>query len=150
VAKILLISGSVFGAATITTDEIETALDDAGHRVVRPDPPELHHLTDTSIDWLVICCSSTGNGDIPDELLPIYTVLVNDNPKIIHLSYLVIALGDSSYEIYCGGGLTMDAAVADAGAKRITEPFQIDALETTEPEAIAPPWVIDTIAEHTS
>ena len=74
-----------------------------------------------------------------------FTGLVNDYPKIIHLTYVVVALGDSSYENFCGGGLTMDAALADLGARRAAEPLKIDALETTEPEEIAPQWVVDVV-----
>ena len=138
-------TGSVFGTATITSDEIETALTEAGHAVTRPDPPAIDNLTDESKDWLVVCTSSTGNGDLPDDLVPLYTGLVNDYPKIIHLTYVVVALGDSSYENFCGGGLTMDAALADLGARRAAEPLKIDALETTEPEEIAPQWVVDVV-----
>ncbi len=147
-ANIVLITGSVFGTATITSDEIETALTEAGHKVIRPDPPSLDSLTDEASSWLVVCTSSTGNGDLPDDLVPLYTGLVNDYPKIIHLSYVVVALGDSSYENFCGGGLTMDAALADLGARRASEPLKIDALETTEPEEIAPAWVVDVVTSN--
>jgi MioC protein len=144
-AKIILMSGSVFGAATITADDIETALSDAGHEVQRPDPPAIEQLIDESFEWLIVCTSSTGNGDVPDELVPLYSALKNDYPKIIHLKFAVVALGDSSYENFCGGGLAIDDALADLGATRAAEPLKIDALETTEPEEIAPPWVVDII-----
>lgn len=144
-AKIILMSGSVFGAATITADDIETALKDSGHEVQRPEPPALQQLTDESYEWLIVCTSSTGNGDVPDELVPLYSALKNDYPKIIHLKFAVVALGDSSYENFCGGGLAIDEALADLGATRAAEPLKIDALETTEPEEIAPPWVVDII-----
>lgn len=144
-ANIILLTGSVFGTATITADEIETTLSAAGHQVTRPDPPDIQHLIDENLEWLVVCTSSTGNGDIPDDLISVYTGLVNDYPKIIHLKFVVVALGDSSYENFCGGGLTMDAALADLGATRASEPLKIDALETTEPEEIAPQWVLDVI-----
>jgi len=149
-ANIVLITGSVFGTATITSDEIETALTEAGHQVSRPDPPDVDALIDEATDWLVVCTSSTGNGDLPDDLVPLYTSLVNDYPKIIHLTYVVVALGDSSYENFCGGGLTMDAALADLGARQATEPLKIDALETTEPEEVAPQWVVDVINENST
>lgn len=147
-ANIVLVTGSVFGTATITSDEIETALSESGHQVSRPDPPAVDALIDESVDWLVVCTSSTGNGDLPDDLVPLYTSLVNDYPKIIHLSYVVVALGDSSYDNFCGGGLTMDAALADLGARQGSEPLKIDALETTEPEEMAPQWVVDVISDN--
>jgi len=147
-AKILLVSGSVFGAALLTADEIETTLTEASHEVVRPDPQTIDALTDESIEYLVVCTSTTGNGDVPDDLLPLYTGLKTEYPRIVHLSYLVVALGDSSYDNFCGGGLTMDEAILDLGAKQIKAPLTLDALEVTEPEEVAPEWVVSAITEY--
>jgi len=124
-SKILLVTGSVFGAALLTADEIETALSEASHEVVRPDP-------------------------VPDDLLPLYTGLGTEYPRITHLSYLVVALGDSSYDYFCGGGKTMDEAIADLGATQIEPPLTLDALEITEPEEVAPEWVVNAINEYNS
>lgn len=147
-AKIILVTGSVFGAALLTADEIETALTDASHDVIRPDPQTIDALTDESTDILVVCTSTTGSGDVPDDLLPLYTGLRTEYPRITHLSYLVVALGDSSYDYFCGGGLTMDEAIADLGARQIKPPLKLDALEDTEPEEVAPLWVVDAVTQH--
>jgi len=149
-AKILLVTGSVFGAAMLTSDEIETALTEASHEVIRPDPQTVASLTDESVEHLVVCTSSTGNGDVPDDLLPLYTGLKTEYPRITHLSYVVVALGDSSYENFCGGGITMDEAILDLGARQIKAPLTLDALEVTEPEEVAPEWVVDAITEYRS
>jgi len=146
-AKIILLTGSVFGAATLTSDEIESALTDASHEVIRPDPPSMEGLTDESTDILVVCTSTTGSGDVPDDLLPVYTALRTEYPRITHLKYLVVALGDSSYDNFCGGGVTMDESLADLGAQQIKEPLKLDALEVTEPEEVAPPWVLEALAD---
>ena len=147
-AKVLLTTGSVFGAALLTADEIETALHDASHEVIRPDPQSADALSDESVDYLVVCTSTTGSGDVPDDLLTLYTGLRTEYPRITHLQYLVVALGDSSYDHFCGGGVTMDEALADLGATQIKPPLKLDALEVTEPEEIAPDWVVNAIAEH--
>ncbi len=147
-AKILLVSGSVFGAALLTADEIETALNDASHTVERPDPQTIEALTDESVDYLVVCTSTTGSGDVPDDLLPLYTGLRTEYPRITHLKYVVVALGDSSYDHFCGAGVTMDESLADLGAQQIKAPLKLDALEVTEPEEIAPAWVVAAIDEH--
>jgi len=147
-AKILLVTGSVFGAAILTADEIETALSDASHEVIRPDPQTIESLKDDSISYLIVCTSTTGSGDVPDDILALYTGLRTELPRITHLSYLVVALGDSSYDHFCGGGKTMDDALADLGATQIKPPLTLDALEVTEPEEVAPQWVLEAINEH--
>ncbi len=147
-AKIILVTGSVFGAALLTADEIETALTDASHDVLRPDPQTIESLTDDTIDYLVVCTSTTGSGDVPDDLVTLYTGLRTEYPRITHLKYVVVALGDSSYDHFCGGGVTMDESLADLGAQQIKPPLKLDALEVTEPEEIAPAWVVAAISEH--
>ncbi len=145
-AKILIVTGSVFGAALLTADEIEAALIEHSHEIIRPDPPTINALTDDSLEFLVVCTSTTGNGDVPDDLLTLYTELRTQYPPIKHLSYMVVALGDSSYEYFCGGGVSMDEALAELGAARIQPLLKLDALEVTEPEEIAPQQVIDAIS----
>ena len=44
--------------------------------------------------------------------------------------------------------MSMDEALAELGAKRIIAPLQLDALEVTEPEEIAPDWVVENIGKH--
>ncbi len=146
-AKVILISGSVFGTATLTADEIEDQLQNAGHEVVRPDPVSIDPLLDETMEWLIVCTSSTGNGDLPDDMLPVYTALLNDYPRITHLKFAVVALGDSSYENFCGGGLAVDDALADLGATRMADPLKIDAIEVSEPEKIAPGHVLKIITD---
>ena len=147
-AKIILATGSVFGAALLTGDEIESALQAASHEVIRMETQSIEPLLDESLDVLVVCTSTTGNGDVPDDLINLYNGLRNEYPRITHLSFLVVALGDSSYDYFCGAGMSMDEALAELGAKRISAPLQLDALEVTEPEEIAPEWVVETIGNY--
>lgn len=146
-AKIILLTGSVFGAAMLTADEIETALLEKSHEVLRPDPQTTESLTEDSIDFIVVCTSTTGTGDVPDDLIPLYTELRTEYPRITHLKYVVVALGDSSYDNFCGGGIKIDQAFAELGARQLREPLKLDALEVSEPEELAPPWVMETIEE---
>ena len=147
-AKIILATGSVFGAALLTGDEIESALHAASHEVIRMETQSIEPLLDESLDVLVVCTSTTGNGDVPDDLINLYNGLRNEYPRITHLSFLVVALGDSSYDFFCGAGMSMDEALAELGAKRISAPLQLDAMEVTEPEEIAPKWVVETIGNY--
>lgn len=145
-AKIYLACGSVFGSAILTTDEIEQALKQAGHEILRPENPTVDDLTDETIEYLIVCTSSTGNGDVPDNLSDFHTALLTQFPRIIHLKFAVVALGDSSYDTFCGGGLAIDHALLELGARQLAEPLKIDALETTEPELLGAPWVMSLLA----
>ncbi len=55
------------------------------------------------------------------------------------LRYGVIALGDSSYENFCGAGKRFDALLQAHQAKRIGDVLLIDATEDPEPESVTSP-----------
>ncbi len=146
-ARIYLACGSVFGSAILTTDEIQQALTQAGHDVHRPENASVDDLTDETLDYLIVCTSSTGNGEVPDNLAPFHVALLTQFPRITHLRFAVVALGDSSYDTFCGGGLAIDHALQELGATQLSEPLKIDAMETTEPELLGAPWVMSLLAQ---
>jgi len=136
--KILLIVGSVFGTAHSVADDVSERLSELGLNVTRNESPEASDLVAEPPDLLLIITSTTGSGDLPEELVPFYTQLQDTPPRIAGLRFTVIVLGDSSYgETFCGGGLALDAALEDIGAQRVAGPLQIDAIETDEPESLA-------------
>ena len=136
--NILLIVGSVFGAAHAVADDVGQRLSELDLKVTRNESPEASDLEAQEPDLLLVITSTTGSGDLPEELVPFYSQLQDTPPRIAGLRFTVIVLGDSSYgETFCGGGLALDAALEDIGAQRVAGPLQIDAIETDEPETIA-------------
>jgi flavodoxin len=145
-ANILIISGSVYGTATLVAEDLQLALEKNGHTASHQNGGNSKALTQAQLDLLLVCTSTTGAGDVPSNLEVFYSELVDAPPRITDLKYAVIALGDSSYgETYCGAGLSIDKALADIGAIRLIEPLQLDALETSSPEDDAIDWVDDLI-----
>lgn len=142
-SRILLIVGSVFGAAHRLADDVTDALEELGHELERNESPEGSDLENETIDWLLVITSTTGTGELPEELVPMYNTLRDAPPRIPGLQYAVVVLGDSSYaDSFCGGGVMLDEALADIGAVRITEVFKVDAMETDEPETVVLPWLL--------
>ena len=89
----------------------------------------------------LICTSTTGSGDVPDNSQAFYHALDAQARYLGHVRYGVIALGDSSYgDTYCGGGKHFDARLQDLGAQRMGNMCCIDACATTEPEMQALDW----------
>ena len=58
-----------------------------------------------------------------------------------NVHYDIIALGDSSYANFCGGGKQFDALLQEQSAQRVGEMLLIDAGEHPEPESESNPWV---------
>lgn len=69
---------------------------------------------------LLLIVSTHGEGDPPDQAIQFYEFLHSKRaPKLEHLHYSVLALGDSSYEFFCKTGKDFDEQFAKLGAKRI-------------------------------
>ncbi|OQX34892.1 MAG: hypothetical protein B0D91_11715 [Oceanospirillales bacterium LUC14_002_19_P2] len=141
-AIIKLLTGSVYGTAEAVATEVQVALEQAGHTVIKAEG--LNAVLRDGADAVLVCTSTTGQGDLPDNLQPLYHELKERFPLLGHLAYGIIALGDSSYgDTYCGGGRLMDELLMELTAKRIAEPLFIDACETASPETIAVPWAVE-------
>ena len=98
-------------------------------------------------DALYLICSSTyGSGDVPDNARALYDSL-DTNPKFLgHVRYGVIALGDMTYQdTFCGGGKQMDRRLAELGAQRIGERLEVDASTQPLPDEDAVVWVKDWV-----
>ena len=100
-------------------------------------------------DGLFLICSSThGSGDIPDNGQALYAQLLAEPRYLGGLRYGLVALGDSSYtDTYGQGGLKFDALLHDLGAQRIGTICRLDASSGELPEELALAWFPDWLAQ---
>ncbi len=96
----------------------------------------------------LICTSTYGSGDVPDNARSLYESL-DATPKYLgHVRYGVIALGDRTYlNTFCFGGKKFDERLADLGAKRIGEVWCHDASAGTLAEAEGTAWCREWLAQ---
>lgn len=139
-AVIRILTGSMYGGALMSARKIKEELEAEGHQTMVLENPELADITNND-DALLVCTSTTGEGEIPDNLLPFYIDLREQLPQQPGRPFGIIVLGDSSYgDTFCGAGDLMEEALLETGARKVGETLKIDALETVEPEAEAAPW----------
>jgi MioC protein len=112
-------------------DEIEVQLMDGLDISVFDDADALY----------LICTSTYGSGDVPDNARNLYDSL-DANPKFLgHVRYGVIALGDCTYvQTFCFGGKKFDERLQGLGAQRIGEVWLHDASAGTLPEELGTAW----------
>lgn len=99
-------------------------------------------------DALYLICSSTyGSGDVPDNARALYESLAATPKFLGHVRYGVIALGDRTYlNTFCFGGKKFDERLADLGARRVGEVWCHDASSGTLAESEGAAWCRDWLA----
>jgi len=74
--------------------------------------------------FLIIVCSTTGNGDPPETANLFWRKLKNKNlPKnLLHgTKYGILGLGDTNYDKFCAMGKNLDKRLKELGAEQIIE-----------------------------
>ncbi len=138
--KILV--GTMTGIAQLVAQEIELRLDGEGLRIATLLMDELDAGVFTEGGLFLICTSTYGQGDVPDNAKQLYESLQTARPDLANVSYGVIALGDMTYaETFCNGGRRFDRILTELGAKRIGEVMLHDASAGTLPEDEAAEWI---------
>jgi sulfite reductase (NADPH) flavoprotein alpha-component len=87
------------------------------------------------VENLLIITSTHGEGTPPDNALSFHEFLNGKRaPKLDHLRFSVLALGDSSYEFFCQTGKDFDTRLGELGGTRLYPRFDCD-LDYDEPAA---------------
>lgn len=146
-AKIYIAVGSETGTATAVAHALKAALISKGHTADADEQASLETLQQGLWDGLIICTATTGQGDLPDSIVPFYQQLSETLPQMPNLKFAVVSLGDSSYDTFCQGGEAFQEVLYDMQANEITPRLKLDALETVTPDEDALVWLEGFLAE---
>jgi MioC protein len=145
--KLFLIVGSESGNAEMVADCVKDALDALGLEI---EVFRSGSLADARLDareLVLIVSSTTGIGDVPQNVEPLYDALCGERPSLAHVRYGVVGLGDRNYkESFLGGPKKWDTIFSALGATRIGERLELDATDNPTPDEDAVRWVRDWIA----
>ncbi len=95
----------------------------------------------------LICTSTYGSGDVPDNARALYESMASEPKFLGHVRYGVIALGDRTYlQTYCFGGKKFDERLQGLGAQRIGEVWCHDASAGTLAENEGTAWCREWLA----
>lgn len=129
------------GTAELVAEEIADALAAKGEEA------EILMMDDLDTDILsissayIICTSTYGQGDIPDNGQAFVDNLSIAAPDLSGIKYGVFALGDLTYnQTFCNAGNLFDAAFTKYGAIRVGEIMRHDASSGELPEDQAGEW----------
>ena len=138
-AEVGIFVGTMYGNSLLVAEEAETILSGLGHQAKVFEDPMVSDWESYTGKYVLVVTSTTGQGDLPDSIVPLFNDLQDMYQP--HLRYGIIALGDSTYANFCGGGKRFDALLQEQGAQRIGDMLMSDASEDPEPESISNPWV---------
>ena len=141
--KIAILSGSVYGAAEDVARVAVEVLEAAGHQPWHKLGLTLEELLAFGPEAILVVTSTTGMGELPGNLQNLYYALRDRFPAWSGVPGAVIALGDSSYDVFCGGGEQMRELLLELGVREVLPMLRLDASETVTPDTDAKPWLTE-------
>jgi MioC protein len=152
-AELRILVGTMTGTAEAVAKDMQDVLAKAGHHaeIVLMDGRDARVFDKNSAacDAYLICSSTYGSGDVPDNAQALFTSLEAERPDLNGIVYGVIALGDRTYgQTFCQGGLRFDKLLGELGAQRAGEVLLHDASAGTMAEDVASEWVLPWVEQH--
>ena len=139
--KIHILVGTMTGTAQLCAQEMELALDDGATQVETLLMDNLDSTVFAREGTFLICTSTYGQGDVPDNARKLYEDLQAKRPDLSRVRYGVFGLGDRTYaETFNFGGKKFDELLGELGAKRVGERHKHDASSGILPEETALEW----------
>jgi len=146
--KISILVGTMTGTAQLCAQEMELALDDGDNRVETLLMDRLDSSVFSPDGVFLICTSTYGQGDVPDNAKALYDDLRARRPNLSGVRYGVFGLGDRTYaETFNFGGKRFDDILTELGATRIGERHRHDASSGVLPEETALEWCQQWLAQ---
>jgi MioC protein len=139
--KVTILVGTMTGTAQLCAQEMELALDDGETEVQTLMMDSLDASVFSRPGVFLVCTSTYGQGDVPDNARALYESLKSARPDLSSVRYGVFGLGDRTYaETFNFGGKRFDEILTELGARRIGERHMHDASSGILPEETALDW----------
>ena len=129
------------GTAQLVAQELQLTWEDHDTHVVVLPMDGLDPGVFSREGVFLVCTSTYGQGDVPDNARRLYDALCRDRPDLAQVRYGLFGLGDRTYtETFNFGGKRFDEVLTALGAKRIGERVRHDASSGVMPEDLALEW----------
>ena len=98
----------------------------------------------TGMEYVFVVTSTYGEGEMPDNAELFWDALKStDMPRLEHMQFSVLALGDTAYDEFCEAGKQFDLRLEQLGAKRLKPRVDCD----VDYEELAEGWGAGVIEE---
>jgi MioC protein len=141
--NILILVATMTGTALMVAEDVADYCNnnDIETRILEMDNININELINNKYPVLV-CSSTYGQGDVPDNAQNFYNDLKKKSPDLSHIKYALFGLGDldTHRDTFAFGGKKFDKILSSLGAKRLNNPYYHDASEGSLPEEVAVEW----------
>jgi len=143
-----IIVGSMLGGTEYVAEACEEQLNTLNHQANLHLTPDFTSILNNTLAqnstekpvWL-ICTSTHGAGDFPDNIQAFVSDLKNCEQDLSSINFMIIAIGDSSYDTFCKAGIELNNTLKTKGCSELTEIVMIDMSEDIDPESLAQAWL---------
>src|SRR3989304_4682255 len=120
-----ILVGTMTSTAELVAQAVQLAAEDDDARIAIKAMDGLDAGVFAGGALCLLCTSTYGQGDVPDNAKALYASLQSARPDLAGVEYGVIALGDRTYaETFCFGGKRFDELLTDLGARRLRGGFR--------------------------
>ena len=98
--NVLILIGTVTGNTEQVATELATIF---AYEGLNPTLVDMYDATPELVqqyEYILICTSTYGSGDLPDNAEPFYNALLEQKPDLQHVRFAVCALGDHGHDPY--------------------------------------------------
>ncbi|BBY16722.1 diflavin oxidoreductase [Mycolicibacterium litorale] len=88
-----------------------------------------------------VVTSTFGDGEFPDNATLFWEAISAETAPLDHLSFAVLALGDTGYDLFCNAGKLLDERLEALGATRMVERVDVDGSYVQPAKA----WTTDVL-----
>lgn len=133
--QILILSASQTGNAQRVAQQLQQQLQGLHATIQHQSIGDYKSKSLAQEDIVILISSTQGEGEYPEEAISFAKFLFGKRaPDLSHLCFAVLALGDSSYPLFCEAGKNFDERFAELGATRLHERIDCDLDYQTQAE----------------
>ena len=137
-----IIVGSMLGGTEYVAEACQDTLETLGHHVTLHLEPKLSEIN-LKNQTLLVCTSTHGAGDYPDNIEPFIQDLANSDQDLSSNQFLVIGVGDSSYDTFCVAAKNTVKLLKSKGCKEVVILRTLDMCQDIDPEDLAQQWLLE-------
>lgn len=141
-ASFQIIVGSMLGGTEYVAEACQETLESLGHQVNVHLSPKYDEIDRKDQTWLV-CTSTHGAGDYPDNILDFISDLTHSTDDLNHTPFFVIGVGDSNYDTFCLAAKSIENLMLSKGCIRLITTLTLDMDQDIDPELLSQQWISD-------